>query len=444
MKRTAAALALISVLLLSALSGALLANSVWAQPFKPLPELPPPIYIRSDGSIEPSIAPIKKTGNVYTLTGNIDSQIEVQRDNILIDGKGFTLTKPPVDTDELMTPVGWLPSISISSRNNVTVKNIMFDRCYTGITAVGSTNIAVTENTFKYVAKYGIVFRNCHDSTIIGNIMFGNWVAIKFLENADRIDIKYNEVSGCDQHAIWGGVSNSNIIGNNIVGNNGIALYSVGSFNRVIGNNLENNDYGVLCYQANNEIHHNNFVNNKVEQFQGREPNSFDDGNEGNYWSDYSGEDSNGDGIGDTAYIKTRESGDGIVESVRDRYPHMSPYVLDHVPPVVNVVLPESGTYTITNVTVVFLVDEFASWMGYSLDGKDVVRISENITLTNLSYGSHNLEVYAEDVFGNKGTSETICFSITEPFPATLTIASIATVAVFSVGFIVYFRKRKR
>ena len=38
----------------------------------------------------------------------------------------------------------------------------------------------------------------------------------------------------------------------------------------------------------------------------------------------------------------------------------------------------------------------------------------------------------------NNGTDKT------EPFPTTLIIASIITVAVFSIGLLVYFKKRKR
>ena len=58
-----------------------------------------PIYIRADGSIQPSTAPISSVNNVtYTLADNIagnvtasSSAIIIQRDNIIIDGAGHTL-----------------------------------------------------------------------------------------------------------------------------------------------------------------------------------------------------------------------------------------------------------------------------------------------------------------------------------------------------------------
>ena len=70
--------------------------------------------------------------------------------------------------------------------------------------------------------------------------------------------------------------------------------------------------------------------------------------------------------------------------------------------------------------------------------------ISGNKTLTGLSNGVHNVTVYACDAAGNVGASETICFSVEVPFPTTMVIAPIASVAFVGTGFLVYFKKRKR
>ncbi|MCW4007812.1 MAG: hypothetical protein NWF09_03860 [Candidatus Bathyarchaeota archaeon] len=64
--------------LLSIAAGGSLINWVEAN-FTPLPELPRPIYIRNDGSIDPPLAPLRRIGEVYTFTGNINNTIEVQR-----------------------------------------------------------------------------------------------------------------------------------------------------------------------------------------------------------------------------------------------------------------------------------------------------------------------------------------------------------------------------
>lgn len=51
------------------------------------------IFIRSSGAIDPRSAPIFTADNItYSLTGNIhDNSIYVQRSNIVLDGKGYTV-----------------------------------------------------------------------------------------------------------------------------------------------------------------------------------------------------------------------------------------------------------------------------------------------------------------------------------------------------------------
>jgi hypothetical protein len=57
----------------------------------------------------------------------------------------------------------------------------------------------------------------------------------------------------------------------------------------------------------------------------------------------------------------------------------------------------------------------------------------------------HNITVYARDEFENIGASETISFTVAEPFPAApVAVASVATVVLVGAGLLLYFRKRKR
>lgn len=284
--------------------------------FSPQPELPDSIFILEDGSIEPSHSPIEHAGDYYTLMDKINVTIEIQRDNIVFDGNNNILTRPKINASGLMTPIGWLPSIYVLNRNNVTIKNTFFNTSSTGVSARSSSNITVINNVFKYNGN-GIVFWNCRNCTIVANKMSKNSHAIHFLESNINVDIKYNDITESRSHAIWGCVTRSEILYNNIENNSGVALYEIGTYNIIAYNNLECNDYGILGNVFNNTIHHNNFIDNKEQQFISSGHNTFDDEKKGNYWSDYTGEDSNQNGIGETPY--------SVYQNETDRYPLMEP-----------------------------------------------------------------------------------------------------------------------
>ncbi len=53
-----------------------------------------PIYIRADGTVNPSSVPIRREGNNYTFEDNIYDEIIVQKANIIMDGDGYTVLNP--------------------------------------------------------------------------------------------------------------------------------------------------------------------------------------------------------------------------------------------------------------------------------------------------------------------------------------------------------------
>jgi hypothetical protein len=115
--------------------------------------------------------------------------------------------------------------------------------------------------------------------------------------------------------------------------------------------------------------------------------------------------------------------------------------------PSVSIASPENKTYITFDIPLNFTVSESNSQISYSLDGQNNVTTAGNTTLTALSKGEHNITVYATNVAGNIGASETITFTVAkkpEPFPITIAAVIIASVAVVAPGLAVYLKKRKR
>jgi hypothetical protein len=65
-----------------------------------------------------------------------------------------------------------------------------------------------------------------------------------------------------------------------------------------------------------------------------------------------------------------------------------------------------------SNISLIFTVNEAIFRMAYSLDGQSNVAITENTTLTELPEGLHSVTVFASDSFGNSGASSTVQFII--------------------------------
>jgi parallel beta-helix repeat protein len=272
MKRTALALILISTLLASMVAGTVLFNLAYAN-FTPLPELPTPIYVKEDGTIEGAEEAIQKTGNTYVFVRNVNKTIEIQKDNIVLDGNGFTLTKPPeINTAGLMTPIGWFPSIRIAGKDNITIRNIMFDKCYTSLSVENSSNILIIQSTMRS-GNEGIYMSSGSYCSIIGNEIIDNAHAGLKISDSTFLSIAYNIISRNHGHGGWIAVSYSNISRNDISYNSapnvgiGLYLYGANSHNYIFENNFINNDIG-LVYQGpsvNNTVFNNYWHNHREE-----------------------------------------------------------------------------------------------------------------------------------------------------------------------------------
>ncbi len=119
-------------------------------------------------------------------------------------------------------------------------------------------------------------------------------------------------------------------------------------------------------------------------------------------------------------------------------------FTIDTTSPSVSILSLENRTYETSDIPLNFTVNEPVSRVSYSLDGLDNVTVTGNTTLNGLPVGGHNVTVYARDKVGNVGASETVYFTISDPFPIAL-IASVsaASAAIIGIGLLFYFKKRK-
>jgi hypothetical protein len=122
-------------------------------------------------------------------------------------------------------------------------------------------------------------------------------------------------------------------------------------------------------------------------------------------------------------------------------------FTKDVVSPRITFQSPPNGTYVASDVELDFTVSEADSEILYSLDGKQNQTITESLTLTGLTEGTHNVTMYAVDLAGNAAEPKTLFFNVDLPvtFPvAPVAAVSGASVAIFGAGLRVYLKKRER
>jgi len=100
------------------------------------------VYIRANGSIDPPGAPIITYDNVtYVLMGNITSLndgIVVERDSVVLDGKGYTLSG-----------AGNGDGILLVNRNKVVLRNLKIKSFEYGIFANSSGSVVIYDSAIK-------------------------------------------------------------------------------------------------------------------------------------------------------------------------------------------------------------------------------------------------------------------------------------------------------
>lgn len=227
----------------------LLLTSILSSAFmiKPIKAAGGTIYIRVDGSVDPSTAPILNVGNVYyTFTADIHDSIVIERDNIVLDGDGYAL--------QGATGYTLYRGIDLSGRSNVTIKNML---SITGF-------------------RYGIFLNYSYRNVLINNSVITNICGIYSISSSLNI-IRNNAVGHNPGHrpgVIYLEMSSENtIIGNSILSN----TYFSWSTGRIVGygiqirdsnlntlsDNVMSNNGGVFLYNSSNS----NIAGNSIGRY---------------------------------------------------------------------------------------------------------------------------------------------------------------------------------
>ena len=358
----------------------------------------------------------------------------MNRSDISLNGNGYTFTGYGMGSSSSN-----INGLTLNAVSNVTVKNWTITGSVFGITLYDTSNATVANNTI----------------TGTGNGIYA-------------LDEPTAGIS------VSGGGSNI-IEGNNLENNNNGMVFTETQNNLIIGNTIENctdpvgatGEGLVFMAASNNTIYHNSFIDNPGQAgnfegggmawggYYGPVPvNVWDDGypGGGNYWSDYQTKypeaaEINSSGLGNTPYVLDSQN--------KDRYPLMEPFTASFLlnyeqevaPPKISVWSPLKQTYSTSNISLSFSLNKSVNWISYSLDGQQNVTITGNTTLTNMTNGEHTIVIYANDTFGDIGYSQTIDFNVAlAALPFVLIVSVYGTIIALATvtGLLVYFKKHKR
>jgi parallel beta-helix repeat protein len=211
------------------------------------------IYIRADGSVDPPTAPITSADNVtYIFTDNISDSVMIERNNIIVDGNGYTLQGS-----------GNGYGFNLTGICGVTIKNTNVREFPNGVYLNYSSNNNIIENNITNNGA-GISLGYSSNNNISGNNITANNGQGVRLESSSNNSIVGNNIannSWCEGIGLLYGANNNSIVGNNIT-NNGEGIGLTSSLdNQIIGNNVTANDvYGVCLFDAPNTMFRNNSI----------------------------------------------------------------------------------------------------------------------------------------------------------------------------------------
>jgi parallel beta-helix repeat protein len=244
---------------------------------------PATIYIRANGNVDPPTPLITNFNNTtYTFTGNINDSIVIERDNIVLDGAGYTLQGTGTET-----------GISLSGRNHVTIKNMNISMFVTGVYLYQSSSSEIINNTIIDSSGYAIRLHSVGSSSnlnvIQNNTLSGGGSGVYFSSDGNypgdlsNNDISHNIIKNQDNGIFLNPTyqiqsqMEYNTFEYNDISDCTTAIRIVPSsgyctirYNVFHNNSLRNDQYGIYIDEwlgRGIEVDHNNFTDNTLTNF---------------------------------------------------------------------------------------------------------------------------------------------------------------------------------
>ena len=312
--------------------------------------------------------------------------------------------------------------VSVSG-NKITLNKI------DGIYLQSSNNNTIHGNTITSNGVDGLFIESSSGNTISDNVIASNAFDGVYLYYSSNNTVSGNTITlHTNMPAIELEDSDDNTMSNNTISSNelGISFYlSYG--NTIVGNTISNSEsLGIdLFYSGGNTFHHNNFINN-TDQVYPSGTNTWDNGTEGNYWSDYNGTD---------PYV--------IDENNQDRYPLTNPY--DETKPIADA---GPDQLVMNGTTVTFngsgstdnLGIENHTWTFTDNNTQVLTDVNANYTFYNV--GNFSVTLNVSDYSGNWDTDKMwvnvtgtklirdVAVTNVKPFPTTVTTGDFVFINV--------------
>jgi parallel beta-helix repeat protein len=209
------------------------------------------IYIRANGLVENTDKIVSADNVTYTFTDNINDSIVVQRSNIIIDGKGYTLQGSGIGRGFILYGI-----------NNVTVKNTNITDFGYGVDLESSNNSIVSGNTITNSTTWGVYLCLSNNSVVSGNTITNSTDGV-YLESSNNIVVSGNTITNSTDNGVYLGWSNSSVVSGNTITNNYYGVYLGSSNSSVVsGNTITNSTDGVHLYSSNNGAVSGNTITN--------------------------------------------------------------------------------------------------------------------------------------------------------------------------------------